>query len=179
MIVNAILDSATVVAVSYALTRALSGAWGVAALMACVAINAIPYAYDNVLLGFNTHFYLLISLSFASLWLMAGATAWSVRWVLGALAALGSYFCMASGALTLAAVCALHLLQAVLGRRGGYREATGIAALAALTMVLLALIPHVEASDGFRARSLGEFLSAFIQLVSWPPPSIPASCRPS
>jgi hypothetical protein len=168
MIVNAILDSVTVVAVGYSLVRVLSGGLGVAAMIVCVTINAVPYAYDNVLLGFNTHFYLLISLSFASLWLMAGAAAWSARWVLGALAALGSYFCMASGALTLATVCALHLLQAVLGRRVGYREATGIAALAALTTVLLALIPHVEASDAFRAHSLGEYLSAFIQLLSWP-----------
>ncbi len=168
MIVNAILDTVTVVAVSYALARVLSDAPGVAAMIVCVAINAVPYAYDNVLLGFNTHFYLLISFSFASLWLMAGAAAWSARWLIGALAALGSYFCMASGALTLAAVCALHLFQAFLGRRAGYREATGIAALAALTIVLLAVIPHVEASDAFRARSVGEFLSAFIQLVSWP-----------
>lgn len=168
MIVNAILDTVTVVVVSYALARVLSGTLGIAAIIVCVIINAVPYAYDNVLLGFNTHFYLLISLSLASLWLMTGAVAWSARWVLGALAALGSYFCMASGALTLGAVCALHLLQAVLRRRGGLREATGIAALAALTIVLLALIPHVETSDAFRARSVGEFLSAVIQLGSWP-----------
>jgi hypothetical protein len=51
MIVNAFVDSATVVIVSYALSRVLCGGWAVAAMIICVAINAVPYGYDNVLLA--------------------------------------------------------------------------------------------------------------------------------
>ena len=65
MIVNAVLESATVVAIAYALARPLPGGWALAAMIACVAINAVPYGYDNALFGFNTHFSLLITFSFA------------------------------------------------------------------------------------------------------------------
>ena len=137
-------------------------------MIACVVMNAVPYGYDNVLLGFNTHFYLLNAFSFLSLWLMTGERAWSIRWAAGAIVAVASYFCMASGALTLAAVCGVHLLQAAVGRRTSVREATGIGALAIATFVLLRLIPHVELSGAFRAQSIGQFLSAFAELAFWP-----------
>ena len=168
MVVNAILDAATVVAIGYALTRVLSPGLATGATIACVVINAVPYGYDNALLGFNTHFYLLNAFAFASLWLLAGAPAWSARWAAGVFAAVCAYFCMASGALIPAAACAVHLLQAVRGRRGGRSEAAGMAALAGAAVVLLGLVPRVEASDAFKAHSVGQFLSAFLQLASWP-----------
>jgi hypothetical protein len=168
MIVNAFVDSATVVIVSYALSRVLCGGWAVAAMIICVAINAVPYGYDNVLLGFNTHFYLLNAFSFGSLWLLAGSTAWSARWTAGVLAAVAAYFCVASAALTPAAAVTAHLLQVACGRREGLREGFGIAALAAITVAMLALIPYVPASDAFKGHSPGQFLMASAQLASWP-----------
>ncbi len=168
MIVNAILESAMIVAISYGLARILPKGWAPAAMIVCVLMNVVPYGYDNVLLGFNTHFYLLNAFSFASPWLMTGERAWSVRWAAGALAAMASYFCLASGALTFAAVFGVHLLQAAVGQRRGVREASGMAVLAATTLVLLLLIPHVQSSEAFRAHSIGQFLSAFAQLSFWP-----------
>ena len=74
---------------------------------------------------------------------MADSRAWSPRWAAGALFGLASFLCMASGALTLAAVIGLHLMQTACGRRAGVQEWLGIAALAAATAVLASLIPHV------------------------------------
>jgi hypothetical protein len=168
MIVNAIVDSATVVAIGYALARVLCGGWAIAAMIVCIAINAVPYGYDNVLWGFNTHFYLLNAFSLGSLWLLVGSKAFTPRWGFGVLAAIASYLCMASGAFTTAAAAAAHLLQAACSRRAGLREGLGIAALAAITVAMLALIPHVPASDPYKAHSLRQFLVAFVQLASWP-----------
>ncbi len=75
---------------------------------------------------------------------------------------------MASGALTLAAVCGVHLLQAAVGQRRGVREAAGVAALAVATLILLRFIPHVESSEAFRAHSVWQFFSAFAELAFWP-----------
>ena len=134
MVANAILDAATVVGISYALSRPLRGGVGASAAMILSAlVNALPLSYDNVLLGFNTHFYLLLAFSFASLWFLADSRAWSPRWAAGVLLALASFLCMASGALTLAAAVGLHLVQMACGRRGGVREWLGIAAFAAVT----------------------------------------------
>ena len=170
MIVNAILDAATVVAICYALSRPLSDTWALAAMILSVLVNALPLSFDNLLFGFNTHFYLLLAFSFASLWFVAGSRAWSPRWAAGVLFALASFLCMASGALTLAAAAGLHLLQLACGRRSGRREWAGIAALAATTAVLMSLIPHVPSSDVYRAHSSKQFLSAVFQLASWPAP---------
>jgi hypothetical protein len=170
MIANAILDAATVVAISYALSRPLQGAWAPAAMILSISINALPLSYDNILLGFNTHFYLLLAFSFVSLWLMADSQAWSPRWTAGGLSALASFLCMASGALTLAAAAGLHLAQTLCGRRAGVREWLGFAALAATTLVLASVIPHVPSTDVYRAHSLRQFLSAVFELASWPAP---------
>ena len=170
MIANAILDAATVVAISYGLSRPLRGGWAVAAMSLSALVNALPLSYDNILLGFNTHFYLLLAFSFASLWFMADGRAWSLRWAAGLLFALASFLCMASGALTLAAVMGLHLLQIGCGRRVGIREWLGIAALAAATAVLASLVPHAPSSDVYRAHSLRQFLTAVFELASWPAP---------
>ena len=85
MIANAILDAVTIVAISYALSRPLRWAWATAAMILSALVNALPLSYDNILLGFNTHFYLLLAFSFASLWFMADSRAWSPRWAAGAL----------------------------------------------------------------------------------------------
>ena len=168
MIVNAIVNSAAVVAISYALSRVLGGSWAVAAMIVCVAINAVPYGYDAILFGFHTQFFLLNAFSFGSLWLLAGSKAWSPRWAAGVLVAVAAYLSMASGTLTPAAAAAAHLLQTACGRRGGLREALGMATLGAMTVAMLALIPHLPAADPYKSHSLGEFLSAFVQLASWP-----------
>ncbi len=167
MIANSILDSATVVAIAYALSRVLDGGSAVAAMIISTTINALPYGYDNVVLGFNTHFYLLLTFSFASVWFMVDSRAWSTRWAAGVLCGLGSYLCVASGALTLAAAAGAHLLQMACGRRGGMREWLGIAALAATTVVFIGMVPHVP-QDEVSAHTVGQFLSALLALASWP-----------
>src|SRR5271154_446896 len=139
MIANAILDAATVVAIAYALSRPLRGAWAPAAMILSVSINALPLSYDNILLSFNTHFYLLLGFSFACLWLMADSPAWSPRWAAGGLSGLASFLCMASGALTLAAAAGMQFAQMACGRRTGIREWLGLGALAAATLVLASL----------------------------------------
>src|SRR5271165_635836 len=168
MIVNAFVDSATIVAIAYALARVLSGGWAIAAMIISTAINAVPFGYDNVVLGFNTHFYLLITFSFAALWLLADSRAWSPRWAAGLFCAICSSMCLASGALTPAAAGGAHLLQAMCGRRTGLGEWLGVAALAAITIIMLSVIPHVPEADELGSHSILQGISAFVALASWP-----------
>jgi hypothetical protein len=172
MIVNAFLDAATVIAISFALSRMLCGVWASAAVILSALINAFPSSWENILLGFNTHFYALLAFSFAGLWFLAGSRAWSLRWAAGSLCAAASFLCMASGALTLAAAASLHLIQMACGRRGGLREWLGVAALAAAAAALISLVVYVPASNDLRAHSLGQLLSAFWLLASWPLPAV-------
>ena len=168
MIVNAVVDSATVVAIAYALSRVLPGSWAVAAMILSTAVNALPFGYDNAVLGFNTHFYLLLTFSFAGLWLLSDSCAWSPRWAAGALCALLASLNLASGALTPAAAGAALFLQSACGRRSGLREGAGITVLMAASAVLAGIVPHVPEADEFRAHSVGQALSALVELASWP-----------
>jgi hypothetical protein len=172
MIANTFLDAATMIAISFALSRVLCGAWASAAIILSTLINAFPLSWENILLGFNTHFYALLAFSFAGLRFLAGSRAWSLRWAAGSLCAAASFLCMASGALTLAAAAGLHLIQMACGRRGGLREWLGVAALAATAIALISLVLYAPASDDLRARSLGQLLSAFWRLASWPLPAV-------
>jgi hypothetical protein len=140
----------------------------VAAMIVSVAINAVPYGYDNAVLGFNTHFYLLLTFSFAGLWLLADSRAWSPRWALGVLLAVASSMCLASGALTLTAAAAVQIMQMACGRRSGLREKLAIAALFAFSIALISIVPHVPETDKWRAHSAGQALQAFGVLASWP-----------
>jgi hypothetical protein len=168
MIVNAIVDSATIVAIAYGLSRVLHGGFAVAAMVLSAAINAAPYGYENVVLGFNTHFYLLLTFSFASLWLLTDSRAWSLRWASGVVLGVCSALCLASGALTLAAVAGGQLLQAACGRRAGLGEWLGIAGLAAIALALASAIPYVPAAEGLKPHSIGQFLRAVVALARWP-----------
>ena len=104
----------------------------------------------------------------AGVWLLADSRAWSPRWAAGVLCGVCSFLCLASGALTLAAAAGAHLLQMACGRRGGLREWLGIAALAAIAVALMSMVPHVPEADEQRAHSVGQFLTALLALASWP-----------
>ena len=170
MIANAIVDAATVVAISAALSRTLPGGWAQSAMILSVLINALPLGWENTVLGFNTHFYLLLAFSFAGLWFLADSPAWSLRWFAGALCSIASFLCMASGALTLGAAMGLHLAQIACNRRAGVREWLGIAALGAVTIAMARTVLEAPASDGLGAHSLSQFAAALFQFASWPPP---------
>ncbi len=172
MIVNAIVDAATVVGISCALSRILREGWALAAMILCTLVSAIPLSADSILMGFHTQFFFLLTFSFASLWFLADGRAWSPRWGAGVLCAVASYLCMASGALTFAAAMGLHLSQMACGRRGGLREWLGVSALGAATVLAVSLVPHVPGTDLYRPHSLLRFLSAFLALASWPAPAV-------
>ena len=168
MIANAILNAAFVVAFAWTLARVLDRGLAIAAMILSTAINALPLGFDNAVLGFNTHFYLLMAFSMAGLWFLAGSRAGSPGWAAGTLCGIGAYLCMASGAVTLAAAAAAQGAQMACGRRTGMREGFGVAALLLLTAVMIALVPHVPEAEELKAHSLGAFLSAFVKLASWP-----------
>jgi hypothetical protein len=80
--------------------------------------------------------------------------------------------CLASGALTLGAAAAAQGMQMACGRRAGLRESVAIAALVAVSVALISVVPHVQEADQFRAHSVGQALLAFGALASWPSHSL-------
>jgi hypothetical protein len=170
MIVNAAIHSVVTVMIAASLARILDREKFVLVVLLTGLLGAIPFGWENTLMGFNTHFYLLIGLSMASLLAVSPAAAWSARWWAGTALAIGSFFCLASGALTTAAAAGLCLLQILRGVRSGRREWLGVLAHIGLTVGFVLATPNASADSPFplQAQGLDQFLHAFGRILSWP-----------
>jgi len=90
------------------------------------------------------------------------------RWWSATLLLCASYFCMAGGALTVAAASALCVVQFAVGRRSGAKELLALAMITALCLWFILDIPAIPAHRPLRAQSIGEFFWAMVQIGSWP-----------
>jgi hypothetical protein len=168
MLINAALQAVVVALIAARLARIVSASRRVVVLAAAAVLVALPFGWENTLLGFNTHFYLVIGFSVGCLACLVAAPAWSARWWLGIALALAASANMASGPMCLAAAAALGALQMLCRKRSGAREIAGLALLVLIAAALVAAVPQVEASAPFRAHSLGAFFSALLAIASWP-----------
>jgi hypothetical protein len=168
MLINAAIQALVVALIAARLARIVSAPRQVTALAATAVLVALPFGWENTLLGFNTHFYLVIGCSALCLACLVAAPAWSPRWWLGVAMGLAASANMASGPMCLAASGILGVLQMLCGRRGGWREMAGLALLFLLAGALVAAVPEVPASVPLRAHSIDAFLAALLAIVSWP-----------
>jgi hypothetical protein len=166
MIVNAVIHSAGIVFIAYMLSRTVAVRIRPLCLLLSIAVACVPFGWENILVGFQTQFYLVILLSFASLALLYASPAWSTRWWLGTGLAVASFCSMASGALTLPVVICLYLLQLLRSQRAGAREFFGIAVHIGLTVAMLMAVPSNGGAS--RAYNISEFVTAAATLLSWP-----------
>ncbi|HTT48242.1 MAG TPA: hypothetical protein VMG39_09605 [Pseudolabrys sp.] len=129
---------------------------------------ALPCAWATTIFGFDSQRYFVLLFSFVGLVVMAGAPALTLRWWLAVLLIVASYFSMASGTATAAAAAVLCALQIAVGRRTGWREWPALALLAALIAGMVLAVPPVVGDEALRAHSVGHFIEAFTEVMSWP-----------
>lgn len=169
MIVNAALSAGTFALCLHWLTKCLGAPWRFLAVAVAGLFMAVPFGLENILMGFNSHFYFIILFAVSGLWFLALNRAWSARWLIGLVLSFCSFLCMASGALTFAAAAGVAMLQIGCRQRAGVRELFGLAALLAITVGLIASVPPNHAADPIHAHSLDQFLFALVfQIASWP-----------
>lgn len=143
--------------------------WLVFALFSMM-IFSLPFGWENTLAGFNSQWYFMLLFSIAGLVVVTDAAAFTPRWWLAALLLILSYFSMAGGALTIAAAFAIGVVQFIVGRRSGLRELLALAILAALTVAIVLYIPVLAHHVPIKAHSVGQFLQALLEIMSWPGP---------
>ncbi|WP_162951447.1 hypothetical protein [Mycobacterium paragordonae] len=134
-------------------------------LFACftATVFALPLGYENMLLGFNFHFYLTLLFGVLSLHFFASATAFSPRWFGGLATAVLSYLAFSSGVATILAaaiLAGLQLARGVRSRRG--LEYVGLGVVAATAVVMIAWI--ASASTGSQTTAWS-FIQGFLLLA--------------
>jgi hypothetical protein len=168
MVVNAALHVFAICLALWVVCRELDRPLAAAVLLAGVVLFAVPYAHENILGGFQSQFYLLLATGTASMWLASAARPFDRRWWCAAGLALGSYFCMASGALTLVALAFVTLLPLLDRERRGIRPvAAAFGLVAAFSFAYLA-IPVLEQHAAFRAANGRTLYDALESALAWP-----------
>ena len=172
MTLNAVLHLAAIVALATFEASALprDSRWTVWVFAA--AIHAVPFGWDNTLQGFNTHFYVLLLLTFVLLWLCTIAEEFELGVYLAAIAvAVMLVLTMASGLL---GVCAAVAVLA--NRRLLCQDRTapvGLAVvLAGIAVGGFLLTPEIANHRELRAHSIVEFVVGLGRVQAWPLPTV-------
>jgi hypothetical protein len=168
MLCNALLHTVAIGLLLVMLSRTLDRTGNALLAFFCALAFAVPFGWDNSLMGFETHFYLLVMLGPLALFLLYDVAAWSARWWLGTSVAVAAYFTLASGAFTLLAFVGLAVIQLALGRRAGLREWLGVALHVVLAAILIHDVPRIPEHEPLRAQSAGAFIEALAAVASWP-----------
>ncbi len=168
MIVNAVVHASALGILLVTLARGLTPMRQLALMLFIVAINVIPFGWENTLWGFQLQFYALLLFGVGAIALLFDAAAWSARWWIGMLLAIASCFTAASGALTLAAPVALRLAQMLLGQRRNTREFAGVVVQGVALLAVVHDIPSLAYHSSLVAHSLQEGLIAAVMAAGWP-----------
>lgn len=168
MLVNAWLHSTAIGLAAWLACRSQRSDTLAPVLLASLLLFGMPYAWENILGGFQAQFFLLLLFGTAALWFAATAPTFGALWWLAAMLALGSYFCMASGALTFIALAAVAMSRLLLGKEGNPREAFAAVLLTALFAACYFAIPVIDEHRAFRASDLAGFYKAAVSALSWP-----------
>jgi hypothetical protein len=132
------------------------------------AAFGLPFAWHNVIAGFNSQQFFLIGLSFGAIAALSAALPWSRRWWLGATCMTLAMISMASGFFAAAVVLGLMLLFLI--RREITWSAAAPTLLLAAILVAIGCLTRVTVPghEAEMAHSVGDFASALVQSLEWP-----------
>ena len=132
------------------------------------ALYGLPFAWHNVIAGFNSQQFFLIGLSFGAIACLPASRPWSRRWWLGAACMALAMVSMASGFLAAAIVLGLTLLLLV--RRELSLSSAAPTLLLAAVLVAIGCLTRVAVPyhESMKAHSIGEFTATLLQSLEWP-----------
>jgi hypothetical protein len=166
--VNAILPGLIAVGFYIFGLNLLGRRWHAPLFILLAAAFGLPFAWYNVLVGFDSQQFFLLGLSFGAIAGLCAATPWSRRWWLGAACMSLAMVSMASGFFAAAVVLGLILLL-VLRREISWPSAAPTLLFAASLVVIGCLtrvsVPYHEST---KAHSVGEFAATLFQSLEWP-----------
>ena len=129
---------------------------------------ALPFAWENTLLGFQSGFYFLLLFSILGLWLTTSRVR-TLPWALGWLCALCGLFTGASGLLLAVAIAGVAALRVMNDHRewtdARVTFAAGGAILAVGLLMSSSPLPYHEV---LRAKTMSDFAGALGRNLAWP-----------
>jgi hypothetical protein len=126
-----------------------------------------PYAWENILQGFQSAFYFMLLFSVLGLWLTTQQPIASLAWWIGWGCALAGIFTAAGGLLLPPVVLGVTFLG---GWRHQRKQLVLVAAVAAVmtAIAVVALSPPLPHHELLRARTVLDFVTALARNLAWP-----------
>lgn len=137
------------------------------ATLLAAAMAALPFAWENMLVGFQSQFYFVMFWGVAGIIATVARPTFAMRLV-GLACAFAAVFSMASGVLCIAAMLGVLLLRAISRREIDTATAAYAFALAGLALWGYRIVPVIEPHQVMRPDSLGSLLSALGVALGWP-----------
>ena len=169
MLINAMLHVGSIAILTLALCRLVRDLGYFSLCLWTGILFAIPFGWENKLMGFQSFYFLLI-LSTLALILLIPAPALSGRWWIGSGVASASVLCISSGALTMVPVIVIRCWQLALSKQWGRPEWIGLGLQTLATVALILTVPTIPGHVPLRAHSIGQFAVALGTIVGWPVP---------
>lgn len=168
MAVQAGLHAAAMTFFLYLCTRKLGDKLCALFLLVSAPLWLLPFGWENVLFGFQSQFYFVITFGLVAIWLIWRSRTFSIGWWLGVALSLAGLFTMASGVLASVVCTGISALRVWESRSKWRKEGPAFLALLMVTIIGLLLVPHVEQQDSMKARNVGELVGALLEVLSWP-----------
>ncbi|WAC14225.1 hypothetical protein [Dyadobacter pollutisoli] len=138
-------------------------------LVVVIAQFALPFSFENLLIGFQSQFYFLILFTLTSLCLATFRPFHLSTILLVLLLSVLSVLTMASGLLTSLAAACVYLLN-------WFSNSQKLTAKTLIISILLVsitiggylILPQIAANQVYRARNLSDLMSAAGYILSWP-----------
>lgn len=133
-----------------------------------VALNVIPFGWENTLAGFQSQFYILLVCTFIFMWAMANYSSYSKGWFYGYFAGIVATFTLASGAITLIAGGILLLIRRYLFKEKNSVTLTAIMLVFGLGLISIYMTPSIPGHAPLKADNLYSLIRAAGDVLAWP-----------
>lgn len=133
-----------------------------------VAGAALPFSWENMLIGFQSQFYFLnlFALSAIALAVYRPTSTWAILIVIAF--CILSVLTMASGLLTPVALAVVYFLDGYIRQKWPIKTLLVIPALLTIAVTGYLTMPYVEAHNVFHAQNITEMYKTTIRIMGWP-----------
>jgi hypothetical protein len=138
-------------------------------VLVCALTFALPFSWENILIGFQSAFYFLLLFSVLALWLTTRHRAGTGAWWLGWLCALCGLFTAAGGLLTPLAIGGVVALK-VFDDRREWRDSVINAGAGACIVALGVWVasPPLAHHASLKAKTVADFVATLGHDLAWP-----------
>jgi len=177
---NAAIHTFSAVVLLLLARRWLSGHWLKVFGVLLFLLFALPFSWENTLVGFQVQFYFLLLFSIGHIIFSLESDQFSWRWALGQLCGVLALASMASGFLS-----ALAVLSILIWRIFCRERLTGQQWMSAVFSILNIIAGwymkvDVPGHASLHASGVGNFLGSLLRLLAWPAPgSVPILILPA